>query len=137
MTRHQTFRVLVTKSETYCIDLAARDEVLALTRAERLWDGGKRSRFERIDRQELATFAIDEESSMHLRDIANDDRARWAKKALVAFSQETGSGTGREGFSDLLCDLGHYARSVGLDFDEEFERAANTCALEVAEEVLS
>ncbi|MBX9683018.1 MAG: hypothetical protein K2X41_04440 [Hyphomicrobium sp.] len=137
MTRHQTFRVIVTKSEIFEIDLAARAEVIALTRAERLWDGGMRSRFARVDRQERATFAIDEHATSPLRDIANEDRARWAKKALQAFSQETGSGTGREGFSDLLCDLGHYARSVGLDFDEEFERAAKTCALEVAEEVLS
>jgi hypothetical protein len=37
MTRHRTFRVVVTRSEIYCIDLAARDEAIALTRAETLW----------------------------------------------------------------------------------------------------
>jgi hypothetical protein len=137
MTRHQTFRVIVAKSEIFEIDLAARDEIIALTRAERLWDSGMRSRFARVDRQERATFAIDVHATSPLRDIANEDRDRWAKKALQAFSQETGSGTERDGLSDLLCDLGHYARSVGLDFDEEFERAAKTCALEVAEEVQS
>jgi hypothetical protein len=137
MTRHQTFRVLVTKSKIYCIDLAARDEAVALTRAERHWDGGMRSRFERIDRQELATFGIDKDASMHLRDIANEDRARWGKKALQAFSHETGSVMGRDALSDLLCDLGHYARGIGLDFRDEVERAARTCAAEVEEEVKS
>lgn len=137
MTRHQTFRVLVTKSETYGIDLAARDEVIALTRAERLWDGGMRRRFDRADRQELATFAIDEDSTLHLRDIANEDRTRWAMKALQAFAQETGSSMGRDGLHDLLSDLGHYARSIGLDFRDEMDRAATTCELEVQEEVQS
>lgn len=134
MTRRHTFRVLVTKSEIYSIDLAAKDEAVALTRGERLWDGGMRSRFERIDRQELATFAIDEGASMHLRDIANDDRARWAKKVLRAFSHETGSDMGRDACHDLLCDLGHYARSIGLDFRDEMDRAAAVCAAEVEEE---
>lgn len=134
MTRHQTFRVIVTKSEIYSIDLAARDEAIALTRAERLWDGGMRSRFERIDRQELTTFAIDDHATSPLRDIANEDRARWAKKALRAFSHETGSDMGRDACHDLLCDLGHYARSIGLDFRDEMDRAAAVCATEVEEE---
>jgi len=59
MTRHQTFRVIVTTSENYSIDLAARNEAIALTRAEKHWTGGMRSRFDRFDRQELTTFAID------------------------------------------------------------------------------
>lgn len=137
MTRHRTFRVIVTKSEIYCIDLAARDEAIALTRAEKLWDGGMRSRFDRVDRQELSTFALDENAALHLRDIANEDRARWAKKALQAFSQETGSNLGRDALHDLLSDLGHYARSIGLDFRDEMDRAAATCALEVDDEVQS
>ncbi|MEQ1616370.1 MAG: hypothetical protein ABL904_26765 [Hyphomicrobiaceae bacterium] len=137
MTRHQTFRVLVTKSETYSIDLAAKNEAIALTRAEKLWDGGMRSRFDRFERQELATFAIDEHATSPLRDIANEDRARWAKKALQAFAQETGSDMGREALHDLLCDLGHYARSTGLDFRDELNRAADVCGEEIAEEVHS
>jgi hypothetical protein len=96
-----------------------------------------RSRFDRVDRQELATFALDEHAGLHLRDIANEDRARWAKKALQAFSQETGSSLGRDALHDLLSDLGHYARSIGLDFRDEMDRAAATCALEVDEEVQS
>lgn len=137
MTRHQTFRVLVTKSEIYTIDLSARDETTALTRAEKHWDGGMRSRFDRFDCQESATFAIDEHATSPLSDIANEDRARWAKKALQAFAQETGSDMGREAVHDLLCDLGHYARSTGLDFRDELHRAADVCGEEIAEEVHS
>jgi hypothetical protein len=137
MTRHRTFRVIVIKSEAYCIDLAARSEATAITRAEKLWDGGMRSRFDRVMHQEQATFDIDHEATLHLRDIANEDRARWATKALQAFAQETGTSMGSDAFSDLLCDLGHYARNNGIDFREEVERAAATCATEVEEEVQS
>ena len=137
MTRHQTFRVIVTTSETYSIDLTAKNEAIALTRAKTLWDGGMRSRLDRFDRQELTTFAIDEHATSPLADIANEDRARWAKKALQAFAQETGSDMGREAVHDLLCDLGHYARSTGLDFRDELHRAADVCGEEIAEEVHS
>ena len=137
MTRHQTFRVIVTTSETYSIDLTAKNEAIALTRAKTLWDGGMRSRLDRFDRQELTTFAIDEHATSPLGDIANEDRARWAKKALQAFAQETGSDMGREAVHDLLCDLGHYARSTGLDFRDELHRAADVCGEEIAEEVHS
>ncbi len=44
---------------------------------------------------------------------------------------------GREAFHDLLSDLGHYARTIGLDFRDEVERAAATCELEVDEEARS
>lgn len=137
MNRHQTYRVFVAKSDIYSIDLPARCEATAITRAEKLWYGGMHSRFERLDAQECVTFEIDCEATLHLRDIANEDRARWAHKALQAFSQETGSCMGREALHDLLCDLGHYARSVGLDFRDEFERAASVCAAEVEEEARS
>jgi hypothetical protein len=137
MNRHQTFRVLVAKSDIYSIDLPARCEATAITRAEKLWYGGMRSRFERLDAQECATFEIDCEATPHLRDIANEDRARWASKALQAFSQETGSCMGRDALHDLLCDLGHYARSAGLDFRDEVERAVSVCAAEVEEEARS
>lgn len=137
MTRHQTFRVIVTTSETYSIDLTAKNEAIALTRAKTLWDGGMRSRLDRFDRQELTTFAIDEHATSPLSDIANEDRARWAKKALQAFAQETGSDMGREAVHDLLCDLGHYARTTGLDFRDELHRAADVCGEEISEEVHS
>lgn len=96
-----------------------------------------RSRFDRLMDQEAAIFEIDQDASPHLRDIANEDRARWAKKALQAFAQETDSCMGRQALHDLLCDLGHYARSVGLDFRDEVERAASVCATEVQEEARS
>jgi hypothetical protein len=102
MTRHRTFRVLATKSETFSIDLAARHEAAA-----------------------------------ELSDNANADRARWAKKALQTFVRETGSSMGEEALHDLLCDLGHYAHSIGPDFRDEMERAADVTASEIAEEVQS
>lgn len=137
MSRHRTYRVIVTKTESYEIDLAAGGETIALTLAEKLWTGGKRNRFDRLDRQEPATFAIDEHATSPLSDIANEDRARWAKKALQSFAQETGSDMGRDTLHDLLSDLGHYARSIGLDFRDELDRAEATCAVEVEEEAQS
>lgn len=137
MSRHQTFRVLVADADIYSIDLPASCEAAAISRAEGIWCSGRRNRFEHVERQERATFAIDCEAVLHLRDIANEDRARWAKNALQAFSRETGSDMGPEALHDLLCDLGHYARSVGLDFRDEFERAASVCAAEVEEEAQS
>lgn len=137
MTRNRTFRVLVAKSDIYTIDLPARCEATAIIRAEKQWDGGMRGRFDRDETQECATFEIDCVATSHLRDIANEDRARWAAKALKAFSQETGSCMGRDALHDLLCDLGHYSRSAGLDFRDEVERAASVCATEVEEEAQS
>lgn len=137
MSRHQTYRVLVTKSDTYKIDLAAPNESVALGEAERLWNCNKRSRFERDDELGAVSFAIDDGATLHHRDIANEDRARWAKNALLAFSNETKSSMGQEALHDLLCDLGHYARELGLDFNDEMQRAAAVCAVEIAEEVRS
>lgn len=139
MTRHRTYRVLVRKIESYSIDISAAAETHATAKAKQLWyGGGGRGHFDRVpDSEEPATFEVDEDASLHLRDIANEDRARWAKKALQAFAQETGSDMGREALHDLLCDLGHYARSTGLDFRDELHRAADVCGEEIAEEVHS
>ncbi|MEQ1615994.1 MAG: hypothetical protein ABL904_24815 [Hyphomicrobiaceae bacterium] len=137
MSRHRTYRVIVARSESYEIDLVAASEVKALTNAERLWENGARSNFSLVDEQDRVTFAIDEHASSCLRDISNEDRARWAEKSLLEFSRDTGSSMGREALHDLLCDLGHYARSTGLDFRDELHRAADVCAEEIAEEVLS
>lgn len=137
MSRHQTYRVLVTKSNAYQIDLAAANEAAALHQAERLWNCNKRSRFERDEELDAVSFVIDDGATLHHRDIANEDRARWAKNALQAFSDETKSSMGPEALHDLLCDLGHYARSVGLDVHDEMQRAAEVCAAEIAEEVRS
>ena len=137
MSRHRTYRVIVTKAVSYEIDIVAASEATALTSAERLWENGARSHFDLIDEQEPVTFAIDEHASLCLRDVSNEDRARWAKTALQAFSQATGSNMGREALHDLICDLGHYARSTGLDFRDELHRAADVCGEEIAEEVHS
>ncbi len=137
MSRHRTYRVIVTRTESYEIDIAAGSETTAIANAETLWENGARRYFPLVDKQEGATFRIDEHASSFLRDISNEDRARWAKKALQTFSQETGSDMGREALHDLLSDLGHYARSIGLDFRDEMGRAADVCAEEIAEEVQS
>ncbi len=49
----------------------------------------------------------------------NSDRAGWAKNALSVFCDETGLDPEverREAISDLMCNLGHYCDSQGLDF---------------------
>ena len=132
MSTSQTYRVLVRRPEIYSIDIAARSEEMALVRAERLWHGGMQRRFDKIQDDQLE-FEIDDVATGHLADVANEDRAAWALKALRAFADVTGSELGREALHDLLCDLGHYADGRGLDFQEEVERAAATWAAEKAE----
>lgn len=137
MPRHRTYRVLAYKTETLFIDVAARDEDAAVDRAEKLWNGGQEQRFHALMEFHPMRFEVDEDATAQLVDVTNEDRARWAKRALLTFSSDTGSGMGEEGLHDLLCDLGHYARSIGIDFTVAFERAAETCAEETIEEVQS
>lgn len=124
MSRFQTYRVIVTKPELFAIDVAARSDAHAIERAEALWYGKQRSKFERVVGNEQEKFEVDEEASLHLEDIANEDRCRWAEHALRCFSAVTGSGIGAEGLHDLLCDLGHYADRLKIDFPAELQRAA-------------
>lgn len=137
MTRHRTFRVIAYKTETLFIDVAARDEDGAVARAEKLWDAGQQNLFHALMEYQPMRFEVDEEATAQLADVTNDDRARWAKRALHTFSCETGSGMGEEGLHDLLCDLGHYAESIGIDFPVAMERAAETWVEETIEEVQS
>ena len=132
MSTLQTYRVLVRQPELYTIDIAARSEVMAIARAEKLWHGGMKRRFDKIQDDD-PKFEIDDVSTGHLADVANEDRAAWALKALRAFADVTGSDLGREALHDLLCDLGHYADQKGLDFREEVDRAAATWADEKTE----
>lgn len=133
-TRHRTFRVIATTTESFCVDLAARDERMAIQRAEKLWDGGMQGRFNRIMEPSPVVFEIDVHATGHLADIATEDRATWARKALQTFARETGSGMGQDALHDLLCDLAHYADSIGLDARCEMERAASIFANEAATE---
>ena len=130
----QTYRVVVTKSELFTIDISAHNEAHAIERAEGLWYGRERSRFSSVIGGEPEKFDIDENASLHLSEVANEDRALWAEKALRCFSRETGSDMGREALHDLICDLGHYADSLKLDFPTELQRAAETWKEEKAEE---
>jgi DICT domain-containing protein len=137
MTHHRTYRVIATATERYFVDVAARDETIALIRAEKLWHGGMRASFQRLLEVPEVSFETDAESNARLADIASEDRARWAKHALLTFSRETGSSMGEEALHDLLCDLAHYARSVGLDARDALDRAADVATSEFAEEVQS
>lgn len=130
----RTFRVLVRTGQVHAIDIAARTEAQAISRAEKLWHSGRSERFDCTDHKLAEVFKIDDEASEHLADVANEDRARWAENALEVFSRETGSDIGRDALHDLLADLGHYADTIGLDFREELDRAAETWAEEKAEE---
>lgn len=130
MNRHRTYRVIAYKTQTLYVDVAARDMVTAIARAKQDWDGGKQSRFGELRNAQPMRFEVDEDATHHLDDIASEDRARWAKVALQAFDRETGSGLGEEGLHDLLCDLGHYAQSIGIDFAVALERAGRVWAEE-------
>ena len=137
MSKPQTFRVLVRTGQVHAIDIAAKNENAAIKRAETLWRSGHAARFDCIHHRVAEVFEIDEDASLHLADVANEHRARWAANALKVFSSETGSDMGQEALHDLLCDLGHYADELGLDFEAEIQRAAETWAEEKAAEVRS
>lgn len=53
---------------------------------------------------------------------ANLLRAAWAEMALTAFHQATGCDH-EDCLGDLLCDLMHWARFSGFDFDAALDRA--------------
>lgn len=137
MSKAQTYRVLVRTGQIHAIDVAAKNETAALQRAEALWHSGHTARFDCIHHKVKEVFEIDEDASLHLAEVANEHRARWAENALKVFSRETGCDMGREALHDLLCDLGHYADEHGLDFEDEIQRAAETWAIEKAEGVQS
>lgn len=135
MTRHRTYRVIAYKTETLFIDVAARDEDAAVARAEKLWEAGQQQQFHAHLEYQPVRFEVDEDATAQLTEVVNEDRARWAKRALRAFDRETGSGIGEEGVADLICDLGHYAQSAGIDFAEVLQRAGETWLAETIEEV--
>jgi len=130
MSRHRTFRIMVTKPEDLFIDIIARDKAHAVERAEALWHRGERSRFEQLFPCNQPQFEIDEQACLHQGDAQNDDRSEWAESALRAFSAKTGSGIGEEGLHDLIADLGHYAERQRIDFLDCIARAIGCWALE-------
>lgn len=83
--------------------------------------------------EQLAIIRPDRTGARHCPDCTNLDRARCAEKAIRTFSRETGSELGRDALHDLLCDLGHYADELGLDFEAEVSRALDTWDEEKAE----
>lgn len=63
--------------------------------------------------------------TMQSRD-RNDDRAGWAQTAARRFAHETGldlDDERKEAVGDLLCNLGHYADRLGMDFPLTCARA--------------
>ena len=135
MTRHRTYRVITYKTETVFVDVAARDEEQAVARAEKLWEAGQQQQFHPHLESQPVRFEVDQEASAYLSEVVNEDRARWAERALKAFARDTGSGTSEEGVTDLICDLGHYAHSAGIDFADLLQRAGRTWAEEIIDEV--
>jgi hypothetical protein len=58
-----------------------------------------------------------------MSEVTNDRRAQWARAALDAFARQTGQSVDlpdgdTEVFSDLLCDLHHWADAHDLAWDE-------------------
>ena len=67
---------------------------------------------------------------------ANLDRAKWAAAALQAFADEVASGDTADVatlLGDLLCDLGHFADSKGLDYQAIVAKSLGTWKAEVAD----
>lgn len=130
MSRHRTFRIVLTRPDELFIDVIALDETDAIARAQSLWHRGERSRFVHLDSDSEPSFELDEQACIHQADAQNDDRADWAESALRAFSAKTGSGVKDEGLHDLIADLGHYAERHHIDFLDCIARAISCWALE-------
>lgn len=69
----------------------------------------------------------------------NDDRARWAGRAIEAFRQETGCDL-EDALGDLLADLMHWSDRNASDFESALDRArvhyaAETSACQEADSV--
>jgi hypothetical protein len=60
----------------------------------------------------------------------NKKRARWALAALETFHGETRADLPEDALKDLICDLGHYADSQGLDFPDVVTKAVATWKIE-------
>jgi hypothetical protein len=59
----------------------------------------------------------------------NTQRSWWAESAAIHFAHVVGLDPDKErleALHDLLCDLGHYADRLGLDFPTEVRRAIAT-----------
>lgn len=77
--------------------------------------------------------------------VTNEERVAWATEALRSFARAADMGAGAEDvditgpdmqecFSDLLCDLRHFAAKHGLDFDAICGGTKETFEQEVQEE---
>ena len=66
-------------------------------------------------------------------DGQNNDRARWAHKALQAFMKETGVEFEVDALSDLLADLMHWCDRNQTDFDTELARGRYHYAAETGQ----
>jgi hypothetical protein len=69
-------------------------------------------------------------------DCMNTSRALWAREALHAFCHTVGLDPEAEhsdGFHDLLCNFGHYADRMGLDYRAQLDRALQTWREEKAD----
>ncbi len=138
MSQQLSFRVLVRTGQIFAIRLAARDEAGAVARAERLWRAGRQSEFDCVHHRVAEEFDIDPDDEYRAPgECSNAHRARWAAAAIRTLARDTGAEMGEEAFSDLLCNLGHWADRNGIDYRTAFERAAETWAEEVAEELQS
>jgi hypothetical protein len=130
LSRHRTFRIVLTRPEQLIIDVVARAETQAIERAKAAWYRGDRSRFEKLSSCGQLRFEPEEQSCLHLGDACNDDRSDWAASALRTFSARTGSGLGEEGVGDLIADLGHYADLHKIDFIDVVRTALANWAVE-------
>ena len=66
-------------------------------------------------------------------DGQNDDRAKWAATAIVAFMTETGTDR-QDALADLLADLRHWADRNGVEWRTELRRGMAHYEAETEEE---
>lgn len=64
--------------------------------------------------------------------VTNKDRVHWAARSLQKFMELTGCER-EDALGDLLCDLMHWARQNGYDFDFALQRAYGHFEEELAE----
>jgi hypothetical protein len=67
--------------------------------------------------------------------VTNRTRAEWAAACISVFMHQTGCDLG-DSLGDLLCDLMHWSKQNGFDFELAFERARGHFEAELLDEDL-
>lgn len=120
MTRLQTYRIILSTTQKYTLDIAAFSADDARNHAAELWSRRQRTAFQPLLEIDDPVVEVDAIASDHLADIANEDQTRWARAALGAFA-EVSNITPHDRLRALVTSLVTYAQESGRDLRQLLE----------------